>query len=291
MTSFHGASPRHRGLLLVAPALTVVAFAGGALLLAARGSLSDGMGDGWRLSAYTELLNDPALIGSLLLSLKIAAISTGGSAVLALAVVGAVSTTRRAQDAVEAAARATLTVPHTLAAAAFGLLLAGSGLVSRLTHAAGWTDGPADFPALVAGPGQTAIWLTYVWKEAPFITLMLLAAHTPAVRDLETAVRTLGAGRLQQLRHVTWPLLAPALVEACLLVFAFTFAAYEIPALLGATAPSALPVHAVELYRSVELDDRPRALALAVLIGAVIAVAALGAAVISRRLLRARTAR
>ncbi|MGA4897194.1 ABC transporter permease [Streptomyces griseoincarnatus] len=281
--------PRWRGLLLTAPSLAVVAFAGGALLLAARGSIADGLGRGWSLAAYAGLLQDPAFADSLLLSLKIATLSTVVSAALALAVVGAVSGSRRGRAALETAARATLAVPHLLAAAAFALLLSGSGIISRLTHAAGWTDGPADFPALVAGSTPSAVLLTYVWKEAPFITIMLLAAYTPAVRDLENAIRTLGAGRLRRLRHVTLPLLAPALTEACLLVFAFTFAAYETPALLGATVPRALPVEAVELYRSVELADRPAALALAVVIGMVIALAALAAAAISRRLLLART--
>lgn len=279
------------GLLLVAPALAVVALAGGGLVLAARGSLTDGFGTGWQLSAYTGLFDSSALVDSLLLSLRIAALSTAASALLALAVVGLVSTSHRGRGVMETVARSTLAVPHLLSGAAFALLLAGSGLMSRLTHAAGWTDGPGDFPPLVAGPGQTAILITYLWKETPFIVLMLLAAHTPAVRDLETTVRTLGAGRWQRLRHVTWPLLAPALIEACLLVFAFTFAAYEVPALLGATAPRALPVEAVELYRSVELNDRPRALAVAVVIGAVIVLVALAAAVVSRRLLRARTSR
>ncbi|MEV0889071.1 ABC transporter permease subunit [Streptomyces microflavus] len=284
-----GVPPRYRGLVLLAPALTVVAFAAAALLVAARGSLADGLGRGWRLTAYRALADDPALTESLLLSLRIAATSTAASAALALLVVGAVTTRRGVRARVETAARATLAVPHLLAAAAFALLLTGSGLASRLTHAAGWTNSPSDFPAFVAGPSSAAIVLTYMWKEAPFIILMLLAAHTPAVRDLETAARTLGADRWRQVRHVTWPLLAPALVESCLLVFAFTFAAYEVPALLGATSPRALPVEAVGLYRSVELDDRPTALALAVVIGAVIALAAVAAAVISRRLLHART--
>lgn len=163
--------PRWRGLLLTAPALAVVAFAGGALLLAARGSLADGLGRGWSLSAYAGLLQDPAFADSLLLSLKIATLSTVMSAALALAVVGAVSGSRRGRAALETAARATLAVPHLLAAAAFALLLSGSGLISRLTHAAGWTDGPADFPALVAGTTPSAVVLTYVWKEAPFVTI------------------------------------------------------------------------------------------------------------------------
>lgn len=217
--------------------------------------------------------------------------ATLGSAVLALAVVGAVSASRRSRRVVEAAARATLAVPHLLAAAAFGLLLAGSGLVSRLGHAVGLVGDPAGFPALVADRGHAAVLATYLWKEAPFIALMLLAAYSPAVRELETAARTLGANRWRRLRHVTWPLLAPALVEACLLVFAFMFAAYEVPALLGPAIPRALPVEAMAVYRSIELADRPRALALAVLIGAVVTLAALAAAVISRRLLRARIGR
>jgi putative spermidine/putrescine transport system permease protein len=285
-----GVRRRMAGLLLVLPALTLVAvLAGGGLLYAVRASLADGLGHGWHTDAYASVLADPVIRRSLLTSLYLAGTSTVGAVLAALIMVAAVSTAGPARRAAETLARATLAVPHLLAAAAFALLLAGSGLLSRLMYAAGLTSGPADFPALVADGHQIAVILTYVWKESPFVVLMLLAAHTPAVRDLEQAVRTLGATRRRALRHVTWPLLAPALIEACLLVFAFTFAAYEVPALLGPAAPRALPVEAMETYRSVELADRPRALALAVVIGAVIALAALAAALIARRLLHART--
>ncbi|MEN3584234.1 ABC transporter permease subunit [Streptomyces sp. ZYX-F-203] len=279
--------PGRRGLLLTAPALAVVAAAVAALLSAARGGLTDDLGHGWSLSAYTDLRHRPALLEALLLSLRIATLSTLASAVLALAAVTAAGATRRGRALLDTTARATLAVPHLLAAAAFGTLLAGSGLLSRLAHATGLSDGPADFPAFVGAPTPTAVLLAYVWKETPFVVVMLLAAYTPAVRDLEDAARTLGAGRSSRLRHVTLPLLAPALTEACLLVFAFTFAAYEVPALLGATSPRALPVEAVDAYRSIEAGDRPTALALATVIGLVVALAASAAAVVSRRLPRA----
>ena len=50
-----------------------------------------------------------------------------------------------------------------------------SRLPARAAAAAGLIQAPADFPLLVNDRWSIGIILTYVWKEIPFITLMLLA--------------------------------------------------------------------------------------------------------------------
>ena len=53
---------------------------------------------------------------------------------------------------------------------------------------------------------------------------------------------------------------------ASVIVFAFTFGAFEIPLLLGANYPSALPVLAYRKYTDVDLGAMPDAMAIAITI-------------------------
>ena len=54
----------------------------------------------------------------------------------------------------------------------------------------------------------------------------------------------------------------PAVKNAFLIIFAFSLGAYELPFLLGATAPKALPVQAFIEYTHPDLLHRPYAMAL-----------------------------
>ena len=70
----------------------------------------------------------------------------------------------------------------------------------------------------------------------------MLAILQSVGEDYEQAAQSLGANRWQQFRYVTLPLIMPGVLSASVIVFAFTFGAYEIPAILGQTFPKALPV-------------------------------------------------
>ena len=104
----------------------------------------------------------------------------------------------------------------------------------------------ADFPLLVGDRFGVGIILVYVWKEVPFITLLLLAALAGIGDQSEEAARTLGAISVAALPPCAVPLLFPAMLSASLIVFAFTFGAFEVPYVMGRTYPKALPVWAYE---------------------------------------------
>ena len=87
--------------------------------------------------------------------------------------------------------------------------------------------------------------------------------------DYESVARSLGATRWQSFRHVLLPLLAPGLIAASALVFAFALGAYEVPLVLGASAPKALPVLAWQAYADPDLSTRPKAMAMAVVIAGI----------------------
>lgn len=255
--------------LLLAPAMTVViVLFGGGLGEALAQSLgcqpylpAHPLG----LDAYRQLFTDPAVTASIGLTLRIGAISTAAAMVLGVGAALLVRSLGRARRGVAALLALTLPVPHLVAALAMTLLLSQSGALSRLGHALGLVADPAGFPALTQDGFGWGVIASYVWKEAPFLAVITLAALTGAVGELEDAARTLGASAAQRLRHVLIPALTPAVAAGAVLVFAFTVGSYEVPFLLGRPYPATLAVVAYQRFRDPDLTARPLAMAISVL--------------------------
>ena len=283
-----------RGLriaLLLAPALAVVGVLfGGGLAQAVVQSL------GYRpflapqplsLDAYRELVDDPAVRAALGFTARIGLLSTALAVVLGVA---AALVVRRLRSRRLGAAllQVTLPVPHVVAALAMILLLGQTGALSRLGAAAGLVDAPAAFPALTQDAFGWGIIASFVWKEAPFVAVIALAALRDGggggVADREDAARVLGASAAQRLRHVVLPALAPAVGAAGVLVFAFTVGSYEVPFLLGRPFPTTLPVVSYQLFRDPDLASRPLAMAVAVLTAALVGACVLAYLALADRL-------
>jgi putative spermidine/putrescine transport system permease protein len=262
--------------LMLTPALAVIVLLfGGGLLLALLQSVgyvpAIGRTD-FSLAAYRRVLGDPAFGRSLLLTLWIAGVSTAISTILALI---AALTLRRAFPGKRLATfifQSNLPIPHLVGAIGILFLFSQSGFLARLGHLAGLIQVPADFPALVFDPYALGIILEYVWKSGVFIGIILLAALQSIGEEYEDVAQSLGANRWQRFRRVTLPLLRPAVLSASILVFAFTFGAFEVPLLLGARYPSALPVLAYRQYTDVDLNARPEAMAMSVIIAVIITI-------------------
>jgi putative spermidine/putrescine transport system permease protein len=145
------------------------------------------------------------------------------------------------------------------------MLLTQSGMLARLGHAAGLVGQPSDFPPVFYDRNSAGIVLVYLWKEIPFIGLVLLAVLKSTGGEYEEAAATLGASPWQRLRYVLLPLLLPALLATSVIVFAYMFGSFEIPLLLGARYPEVLPVMAYRLYTNPDLTLRPQAMVVGVL--------------------------
>jgi putative spermidine/putrescine transport system permease protein len=102
--------------------------------------------------------------------------------------------------------------------------------------------------------------------------VILLAVLQSVGEDYENVACSLGANRWQRLWYVIIPLIMPGLLRGSVLVFAFTFGAFEIPFLLGQRYPSALPVLAYRSYHDVDLNARGEAMAMSMIIAALITV-------------------
>ena len=177
-----------------------------------------------------------------------------------------------------------LAFPHLVWAIALLLLLGQSGLLARLAATLGLIGGPADFPVLVRDRLGLGIIIHYVTKEIPFLTLIVLAILRAQPEGYDAVAANLGASPWQRLRHVTLPLVRPGLTAGALLVFAFTFGAYEVPAILGVRYPRMLAVVALDLFMNSDLRLRAAAMAISVIMATTtIVVAVLGRLLVLRR--------
>lgn len=238
-------------------------------------------------AAYAALLGGDDAVefrAGLLFSLWVSGASTVLAAVLALLIL-LLFDNGETGGWLAGALNLNLAFPHLVWAVAWLLLLSQSGWLARLAASLGWIAVPADFPILVRDEYGIGIILAYVTKEVPFLLLLMLGVlggQPPAYWQVAT---TLGAGRWRRLRYVTLPLVLPALLAGSLLVFAFIFGAYELPAILGVSFPRMLAVLALDFFRNADLANRAGGMAIGVLMAlVVVAVAAVGWLVLRRHL-------
>ena len=220
---------------------------------------------------YVDALTDRNFVQSLWLTFRIAFWSTLLSSILAVAFALVLRERFRGSQFATFLFQVPLPIPHLVAANGIVLLVTQSGLLARVGVSLGLMDVPADFPVLVFDKAGIAIILTFLWKEVPFIGLVVLAILQSVGPQFEEIAQSLGANRWQRFWYVLLPLVMPGILSTSIIVFAFVFASYEIPLLLGARFPTTLPVLAFQNYQDPDLALRPQAMAVSVIL-ALIAV-------------------
>lgn len=260
-------SEQARAYVLLLPAVGLVGLLfGGGLVLAFLQSvgLLGLMGDpALSFTAYSDALGGAEFWRSLLLSLYIAVVSTGLSTVLSI---GLALLLRGASRWASFACQLTLPIPHLVGIAGMLLLISPSGLISRLLYAAGLIQSDQQFPLLVNDSANFGVIILFLWKEIPFITLILLAVLRGIRPEYESQARALGASRWQCFWNITLPLMRPGILSASLIVFGYVFSSFEVPFLLGSTYPLTLPVLVYQAFTNVDLNQRTTAIALGLLL-------------------------
>ncbi len=224
------------------------------------------------LRHYVNILREWDFYASLLLTLYIALASTTLAVVIAIILALVLRQRFAGSRFVTFLFQLPLPVPHLVAAAGFVLLLTQSGLIARVAYQMNWIERPNDFPVLVFDRWQIATILVYVWKEVPFIGLVVLAVLKGIGHEYEEIAQTLGASGWQRFRYVLLPLILPGVLVTSIIVFAFVFGSFEIPLLLGQRYPNVLPVTAYRAYIDPDLNQRPEAMAMGIMITLIVIV-------------------
>lgn len=155
-----------------------------------------------------------------------------------------------------------LLIPHFVAGYLILLLFSQSGWISRLFYDLQWIKDMSQFPVVVNDRLGIGIILTYIWKEVPFIVLMVLPVYYRLNKQYTDVIRTLGGGKWHAFKMVEWPLLYPIVIESAVILFSFIITAYEIPFLLGVTYPKMFSILTYQWFYEGDWSNRPIAMAL-----------------------------
>ena len=202
----------------------------------------------------------------LLLNLWVSILSTFGAAVLALGSALLLRQTFPGKKLATFLFQLNLPVPHVVAAIGILFVFSQSGLIARGAVQLGLMDVPKEFPVLVRDSWGIGIIISYIWKEMPFFGVIALSILQSLGQDYEDRARILGANSWQRFRYVIVPLVLPGMLSASVIVFAFTFGSYEVPALLGERFPRMLPVTAVKFFMDPDLNARAEGMAIGIII-------------------------
>ena len=215
---------------------------------------------------YIEILTYKDLVASIVYSLKIAMVSSIFAVILGsiicLFLVYRERDNKDEMSITERILKLPVITPHVVTAVFAINLFSNNGQLARLFFHLGMIQNQNQFPTLIHDRQGIGIVLAYVWKEAPFIVFFVLSLMKNINGKLGEVARNLGASEIQTMWRVTLPLCKESILSAWMIIFVFAFGGYELPFLLGATWPRALPVLAYQEFTTPDLQHRPYAMAI-----------------------------
>ena len=152
-----------------------------------------------------------------------------------------------------------LFIPMVCAAQMMRSFLARNGMLNNIVVGSGVIDATHTASLL----DWRGIMITFVWKQLPFVTLMVAGAMAALDRSYVEAARDLGASRLRVLVGIILPLVQAPLLVACVLTFVTLMSVLSVPVMLTADSPTMITVDMA--YRITTFKDYGTANALGVI--------------------------
>lgn len=131
-----------------------------------------------------------------------------------------------------------LFVPFIVAAQCMRTFLAKNGLMNNSLVSLGLLD-PISTVSFLDWRG---IIITFVWKQAPFVTLMVAGAMASLDRSMIDSARNLGATRLRILIEIIVPQVTTTLMVGLILSFVTMMSVLSVPIMISGGTPTMLTV-------------------------------------------------
>ncbi|HVJ40917.1 MAG TPA: ABC transporter permease subunit [Dongiaceae bacterium] len=127
-------------------------------------------------------------------------------------------------------------IPFIVVGQVLRTFLAKNGLMNNLLIAGGLIT-PADTISFLDWRG---IVIAFVWKQTPFVTLLVAGAMASLDRGTIEAARNLGASRLRILAEIVVPQVATTLLVGLVLSFVTMMSVLSVPLMINAQSPTML---------------------------------------------------
>lgn len=204
---------------------------------------------GFTVDWYEKLLTNDDLIGALWITLQVAAIAVVGSTILgSLLGLGLARLRFRGSGVVQTLLLLPMVTPE---------IIMGISLLVFFAQLFGMNG----------SIGQIS--LAHITFCISYVAITVRARAASLNPQLEEAARDLGASALGAFRHVTLPLLAPAIAAGAMLAFALSFDDLIVTSFNAGVGSTTLPI---AIYSSIKFGVTPQINAISTIIVAVVAV-------------------
>jgi len=250
---------RWTGVALAAPALAVVgAFFIAPLAMSAIVAFRGKLG-GFTLEHFSKAFD--LYTTDLLFTLAIVLLSTVLIGLLAIAIAGylTLGENPRAVALLRWLYRWPLFIPFVVAGQVMRTFLAKNGMLNHVLIGSGLIE-PLSAQSMLDWRG---IVVAFVWKQAPFVTLLLAGAMASLESQHIEAARNLGARRLRVLLDIVLPQVRGTLLVGLVLSFVTMLSVLSVPLMINPNSPTMVTVDVA--YRINTFADYPVANALCLL--------------------------
>ncbi|GHS88788.1 sugar ABC transporter permease [Actinomycetota bacterium] len=241
---------RLRGLLLVAPALVLLA-----VIFLAPLAVSVWMSvSSWPLlgehtfiglANYTRLIHDPLVLRALRFTIEFAVVVTPLTFLVGLGLALLVERRRRGVGVVRTAIFAPVAIGFASASYLFlALTNTATGVFGRVLVDLGIASKPVNW-LLKPGLAMTLVVLVTLWKTAGFAMVALMNGLHSIGKDIEDAARVDGAGRLRLLAQIKLPMMKDSIAFALTFTAIGAFLSFDQFYILTGGAPNNSTVTAV----------------------------------------------
>ena len=231
-------SHRH-SLILITPALVMVVLLflyplGFSLLWAFRNEEQGGWWVGNFVKAWGFYSSD------ILFTLIIVTLSTAIIGICSIAIGGylTLGENRTAVAVLRWLYRWPLFIPFIVAGQLMRTFLAKNGMMNNVLVSGGVIE-PLQAVSFLDWRG---IVITFVWKQTPFVALLIAGAMASLDRSTIEAARNLGAGRLRVLIEIVVPQVATTLMVGLILSYVVMMSVLSVPLMINAQSPTMITV-------------------------------------------------
>ncbi len=229
---------RRAGLLLISPALLVIAvFFLVPLGLSVHSAFTDKAG-AFTLAHFSKSFE--LYSNDMLFTLAIVALSCALIAAVAIAIAGYLTLGEhpKTQAALRWLYRWPLFIPFVVTGQVMRTFLAKNGMLNHVLVGSGLVD-PLAAQSLLDWRG---IVIAFVWKQAPFVTLLLAGAMASIDIQHIEAARNLGARRARVLWEIVLPQVRGTLLVGLVLSFVTMLSVLSVPLMINPNSPTMMTV-------------------------------------------------
>jgi len=229
---------RTAALLLVSPALAVIAvFFIVPLGLSVQGAFT-GKEGGFTLAHFEKSFE--LYTNDMVFTVAIVLLSCALIAAVAIAIAGYLTLGEhpRTQAALRWLYRWPLFIPFVVTGQVMRTFLAKNGMLNHVLVGSGWIE-PLAAQSLLDWRG---IVIAFVWKQAPFVTLLLAGAMASVEVQHIEAARNLGARRARVLWEIVLPQVRGTLLVGLVLSFVTMLSVLSVPLMINPNSPTMMTV-------------------------------------------------